>query len=189
MSPHKFKFGILDSSSREVPYEYADQWAIGQTTGPGRLVIAPRGRHVALLRSLSAVMAEPFYLLYVLVVATDYGEPGRYQSSELLSKQDLLEFLNRFEQFLESDGRHHLWVKSIGEPDLLVYDRHNVIYAYGALDGFKTILTREGLTESPKIKVPSPHVHYYIQEYDADCRALLESSNWEHSPLREQDEG
>ncbi len=109
-------------------------------------------------------------MLYVLVVLRDYGEPGRYQSPEPLSKLDLLEFLNRFEKFLESDGRHHLWVKSIGEPDLLVYDRHNLIYAYGSLEKFQAILTTEGLAETPSIKIPSPHVHYYNQKYDADCR-------------------
>ena len=71
---------------------------------------------------------------------------------------------------------------------MLVYDRHNVIYAYGALDKFKKILTAQALAETPKIKVPSPHVHYYNKEYDADCRALLEYWSWQRSPLREQDE-
>jgi hypothetical protein len=133
-------------------------------------------------------MQEPFYLLYVLVVPRDYGEPGRYQSSDPHSKRDLLEFLNRFEQFLESDGRHHLWIKSIGESDLLVYDRHNLIYAYGDLDKFKRILRKEAFTETPRIKIPSPHVHHYNQDYDADCRALIEYWGWQHSPLLEQDE-
>ena len=188
MSPQKLKFGILDSSSRETPYEYSGEWAIEQTTGPGRLVIGPRIRQMALLRALSGVMDEPFHLLYVLVVPRDYGVPGRYQSSEPHSKQDLLEFLNRFGQFLESDGRHHLWVQSIGEPDLLVYDRHNLIYTYGGLDKFKRILTTEALAETPRIKIPSPHVHYYHKKYDADCRALLKYWSWRRSPLREQDE-
>jgi hypothetical protein len=99
-----------------------------------------------------------------------------------------LGFLNRFEQFLESDGRHHLWLKSIGEPDLLVYDRHNLIDAYGRLEDFKRTLTIMALAETPQIKIPSPHVHYYNAGYDDDCRALLRFWNWQHSPLREQDE-
>jgi hypothetical protein len=133
-------------------------------------------------------MEELFYLLYVLVVTRDHSKPGRYQSPEPVSKQDLFEFLNRFEKFLESDGRHHLWVKSIGGPDLLVYDRHNVIYAYGSLDKFKRILTTAGLAETTSIKIPDPHVHYYNQEYDADCRTLLKYWNWQHFPLGENDE-
>jgi hypothetical protein len=188
VSPHDFKFGTLSGSSLEVPYEYPDEWSIEQTTGPSRLVIAAGGRQADLLRALCAVMEEPFYLLYVLVVPRDCGEPGRYQSPEQLSKEDVLGFLNRFEKFLESDGRHHLWIKSIGEPDLLVYDRHNLIYAYGRLDDFKKILTTRALAEGPKAKIPSPHVHCYNAKYDDDCRALLGHWNWQRSPLREQDD-
>jgi hypothetical protein len=188
MSPQNLKFGILDNSSKEIPYEYSGQWAIEQTTSSNRLVIGPRAHQIALLQTLSDVMEEPFYLLYVLVVPRDYGEPGRYQTAEAHSKEDLSGFLNQFGEFMESDGRHHLWIKANQGPDLLVYDRHNVIYTYGSLEKFKSILMAEALKETQLIKIPSPHVHHYNKKYDADCRALLEYWSWHHSPLRHQDE-
>ena len=188
MPPHNLKFGILDSLSREVPYQYSDEWALDQTTGSSRLVIASRINQVALLRALSSVMNEPFYLLYVLVVPRRDQEAGRYESSDPHSKQQVFDFLNCFEKFLESDGRHHLWIKSMEEPDLLVYDRHNLTYAYGDLEKFKKVLATAGLAETPSIKIPSPHVHYYHGEYDANCKTLLGYWDWRHSPLLELDE-
>jgi hypothetical protein len=185
----KFKFGILENGSIEhpLPYSYGDQWAEEQTTGPKRLAIGPSQGHITLFRDLSSVMKEPFGILYVLVVPRGDGEPGRYQSPTPLSRQEVLTFLNRFGDFLESDGRHHLWLQSVGESDLLVYDRHNIIYAYGALDGFAKILSTKAMMRTEKIRVPDPHVHCYREEYDSDCRDLLEYWEWKQSPLRDAD--
>jgi hypothetical protein len=132
-------------------------------------------------------MDEPFGILYVLVVPRGDREAGRYQSPNPVSRQDLLSFLNRFEHFLESDGRHNLWVASIGEPDLLVYDRHNLVYAYGRLEHFKKILEAKAIAETQQVKIPSPHVHYYHEEYDQDESRLLGHWNWKRSSLRNQD--
>ena len=111
MGALNFKFGALDSESRETAYEYPNEWAIEKTTGPARLIIGPARDHVNLLRDLLQVMKEPFDLLYVLVVPRSEDAPGRYQTPFPLSREDILAFLHRFQHFLESDGRHHLWLK------------------------------------------------------------------------------
>jgi hypothetical protein len=187
VSEHNFKFGRLDGTSQEVPHVYPDSWAMEKSGDRDRLVITPSVRQIDLLRDLAQGMHEPFGILYVLVVPRSEQEPGRYQSPLPLSRQDLLSFLNRFELFLESDGRHNLWVASIGDPDLLVYDRHNLIYAYGRLECFKKVLEKKAIAKVLEIKIPSPHVHHYHRKYDEDADGLLKYWNWNQSALRDQD--
>jgi len=187
VSEQDFKFGRLEGNSREIPHVYPDSWAKERTGDQDRLVITQAVHQVNLVRDLSQIMDEPFGILYVLVVPRGEHEAGRYQSPNPVSRQDLLSFLNRFEHFLESDGRHNLWVASIGEPDLLVYDRHNLIYSYGRLEHFKKILETKGIAETPQVKIPSPHVHYYHEEFDENESQLLKYWDWKRSPLRNQD--
>jgi hypothetical protein len=73
---------------------------------------------------------------------------------------------------------------------MLVYDRHNLIYAYGPLPEFVAILMRQGLTEvqPDSIVVPDPHSHHYHPVFDSDAERLLNSLEWKRSPLPEQDE-
>jgi hypothetical protein len=40
--PAPFKFGYLDQSKKILPFDYDDTWAVEKTSGPERLVIAPR---------------------------------------------------------------------------------------------------------------------------------------------------
>jgi hypothetical protein len=71
---------------------------------------------------------------------------------------------------------------------MLVYDRHNVIYAYGPLDRFIAVLNSAGLTESKQVHFPSPHAHHYHPEFDADEKRILRTEEWTISPLRPGDE-
>ena len=187
MSEPIFKFGRLEGTSQEIPHVYPDSWAMEKSGDRDRLVISPSFRQIDLLRDLSQGMHEPFGILYVLVVPRTDQEPGRYQSPHPVSWQDLLSFLSRFELFLESDGRHNLWVASIGDPDLLVYDRHNLIYAYGRLEYFKKILEKKATVKVEEVKIPSPHVHHYHKKHDEDADELLRYWNWKWAPLRDQD--
>jgi len=182
------KFGLLDKSWREIPHNYPDVWATQKTSGPDRLVIAPASRHVYLLLKMSSLMSEPFSLLYVLVASRGEAPEGRYESSQFLSREDVAAFLKRFGAFLESDGRHHFWIKSTAESELLVYDNHNLIYGYGCLGRFKEMLEREGLVEAPNVVIPYPHSHFFHDEFDSEQEQLLSFCKWEHSPLRDEDE-
>ena len=60
-------------------------------TGTRRVAALVPNEQADLLQRLSALLPEPFYVLYVLHTPRGEGEPGRYQSTELsrLSHQAL----------------------------------------------------------------------------------------------------
>jgi hypothetical protein len=82
---------------------------------------------VELIHKLTNQLTEPFLLLYVLVVPRGKSEPVRYQS-EPVNTEELDRFLHRYQDFLEGDARHNLWIRS-SDDGMLVFDRHNIIYA------------------------------------------------------------
>src|SRR5580704_14661231 len=149
-----YKFGWIPNE--ECRYEYPDIFAIEKTSGPTRLVIAPSANHVSILVDLLRVMSEPFGILYVLVVARGGNEAGRYQIANPVSREQAEEFLKRFTDYFENDGRHNIWVASVSGSDQLVYDRHNVIYAYGPLLEFENVLLGRGLASVESVRFPSP---------------------------------
>ena len=181
-----YKFGSLDGAE-EKSYQYSDTFALEQTSGPERLVIAPAGRHVLLLRDLLSVMPEPFGILYVLVVPRAHGEAGRYQIANPASRSEVESFLHTFQDFLEQDARHHIWIASTTTSDLVVYDNHNVIYAYGRLPEFVQCLVKRGLKKEEVVRFPSPHAHKYNAIFDQDQERVLNYWEWERFPLRESD--
>ena len=180
-----YKFGWIPNEHRS--YEYADIFAVEKTSGPERLVIAPSANHVSILIDLLEVMPEPFGILYVLVVPRGGSEAGRYQTANPVSREQAEKFLKRFREFFEYDGRHDIWVASMSGPDQLVYDRHNVIYAYGPLPEFENLLSGRGLAKVESVRFPSPHTHNYHAAFDQDGRDVLHHWDWRRSPFHESE--
>jgi hypothetical protein len=181
-----YKFGFLNPDDQE--YFYPNTWAWEKTSDQHRLAVAPRSNYVATLLRHVERMSGPFFVLYVLVVARGGAETGRYQSVELQSRETLQGFLHEFKAFFEQDGRHHLWIRSASDAAMLVYDRHNIIYAYGPLEEFRGILFEIGLEESKSIGTPDPHIHHYNESLDSEERRLLGYWEWDRTPLRDQDD-
>ena len=181
------KFGHI-VSDEELDFTYPDIWVQEKTTGPNRLAIAPRQKQTELLIDLMSTMDGPFGILYVLVVPRGGGMAGRYQSPEPLNADHVQSFLNRFRRFLEEDGRHSLWIASVNSSSLLVYDRHNIIYAYGDLDRIKQVLLHHSLEERGSLNLPVPHIHRYHAAYDELEDEILSSCDWIFSELRDSDE-
>ena len=175
---------LLSGPGPETPHEYNHVFDLQQTTGPSRLVLAPRRDHVDLLLSLIEAMPEPLGLLYVLVVPRSEREPGRYQSEEMWDRAVVASFLERFRDALELDGRHHLWIAS-DDGSMLVYDNHQVIYAYGDLDAFEDLARTHGLVPGDVV-YPAPHVHCYHERFDADEAAILDEYAWIRYDLVEE---
>ncbi len=160
-----------DSSSRE--------------TNPRIEATLPHG-DTKVFGKLTECMSEPCIVLYVLHTPRGEGKPGRYQSSPLAG-EELKDFLDRFGSFFSSDSRFDLWIHSPTDQATLVWDRHNLIFAYGItakfLECFKSLKFTEGIPE-----VPSPHEHYYRKEFDSDASELLDRWDWSYSELRPDDE-
>jgi hypothetical protein len=161
------------------PHEYPNVWAAEKTSdGGSRLLIAPSTDQVELLIRLLQPMPEPFWLLYVLVVNRGDSELGRYQSPAPQTRDGAERFLRGFRAFLEKDGRHNVWIASASSADMLIYDRHNVIYAYGSLIEWRSILSEAGFSEIPLIRIPSPHSHHYHQSMDDEERRMVGYWEW-----------
>ena len=169
-----------------LPHDHGKVYAYEKTASAPRLCIAASFNGAQLLRDLTQPLAEPFLLLYVLVVPRGGGEFGRYQSGPL-SRDELDLLFQQFGRFWESDGRHNVWVRSFDEG-MLIYDRHNIIYAYGPLDRFESRLVDHGYTLTPSLSLDFAHQHSYHQEFDDLERDLTARFADRRSDLREGDE-
>jgi hypothetical protein len=181
-----FKLGTLVDGN-DVPAFYDGVWCLEHTTGSDRLVIAPRSDHVRLMLELASLWRSPIFILYVLVVPRGSHAAARYQAPAPVSLDEARALLERFETFLTEDGRHHLWLAAPEGGGTLVYDRHNVIYAYGPIDAYESVLAAQGLRNG-EVRFPVPHSHHYHPEHDAEEDELLAYWNWRSSPLQAQDE-
>jgi len=171
----------------QVPWSFNDVYRREKTTGADRLVIAPSKDQIGVLLDLATVWSGDYWLLYVLLVSRCDQEPGRYQSPKLLTYDELASFCSQFKQYLETDGRHHFWIGSANQVGTLVYDQHNIIYAYGPLEQYEALLTRRGL-RSGEISIPSPHTHCFNPENDQQEKNFLGHWQWIRTPLRDGDE-
>ncbi len=168
---------------RDCPPTFAKEM---QRSGTERLAIGLPGSATNTFRRLTEAMSGPFFILYVLHTPRGEGEPGRYQSEEVSSTQ-LEKFLERFEAFLSGDARHDVWVRSISNGDLVVLDRHNMIFAYGDLANFIRKLGELGFRNQAPAAL-GDHLHHYRQEFDAEAADLLSAFEWHRTPLRPEDE-
>jgi len=183
------KFAAMAPNGEEAPYPYQDRWRLEKTTGPDRLVVAPRRHgHVNALLDMAKTLREPFGILYVLLLPrTDSHAPGRYQSPSPTDWADTEAFVTRFRDYFEGDGRHGLWLMSLPDSATLVYDQHDLIYAYGPLDQYRDVLSQRGFEEGAAA-IPAPHQHRYNAEFDASEQELMAYWDWRHFPLKAGDD-
>jgi hypothetical protein len=166
------KFASRVNGELWLAHDYGKVYAIEKTkNGNKRLRIAVSYDGSQILRTLSRSLKEPFFLLYVLVIYRGGGEIGRYQSDEL-SREELDAMFARYGEFWDSDGRHSVWLRSQADEATLVYDRHNLIYAYGPLERFELVLETLGYTATPKVPLSFEHQHWYYEEFDSLEREL-----------------
>ena len=169
-------------------HDYGKVYAIEKTTdGNKRLCVAVSYDGSQILRMLSRSLKEPFLLLYVLVIFRGGGKEGRYQSDEL-SQKDLDAIFARYKEFWDTDGRHSIWLRSDTNDATLVYDRHNLIYAYGPLERFELVLETLGYTATAKVSLSFEHQHCYYPEFDALERELTAKFADRRTELRPGDE-
>ena len=176
----------IDLTPDSRPFRYPATFRREPTSGPERLVVGNSSGNVDLFRSLVLELEPPYWLLYVLVVGRGGSTEGRYQS-EPHTLEEFEELIARYAAYFSEDARFHLWAFSEADESTIVWDRHDVLYLYGPLDRFEQSLDTRGYVRGP-VEVPSPHVHHYREQFDADAIDLLASRPWHHTPLRPDDD-
>ena len=185
ISEEPFKIGTHLRGQGIVEFRYDDVFEPQLDRDPQRLLIAPEHRHVDLIQRLIREIPPPYSVLYILVAPHSGAREGRYMLTEQ-TEDHLNELLIANREYLEGDARHHLWLGSETDGSLLVYDQHNVIYAYGQLDQYSAILKAQGL-HAGRVQFPYPHTHHFrssLNHYEAD---LLAAHDWQWNPLEEED--
>lgn len=175
------KIDSIEKDLNEHPFLYGKIYECQEK----RLKVAADKEQINLLLKLVGHLKPPYYIIYVLVVSRLDNELGRYQSPLFDSKEELTKFLTEFATYLESDARHHLWIGTIDNSGLLVYDQHNVIYAYGNLDNYETTLNNNGFANK-SFDFPAPHIHNYHQENDIFEDKIINTLDWQIFPLDEE---
>jgi hypothetical protein len=171
---------------RQEPHLYGDIWQRQQTSGPERLVIAPDRDHTGLMLELASLWHENYYVLYVLLIPPEGKQAGRYQSPDM-GYPELRDFCKEFGDFIESDGRHSFWINSpVGEA-LLVYDHHNLIYAYGDLARYEHLLEQRNFVKD-QVKIPVPHSHIFLDDSIEPLERLMARYEWRWSELHPDDD-
>src|SRR5947208_3394735 len=104
-TPIRPKFGVPPSpQDKDIfeprPFHYPNLFDVQEIKGPQRIVLAPAARHIDLLLALLAELAEPFGILYVLLLSRlGKAEPGRYQSPQPVGRIILNNSVRDFETF------------------------------------------------------------------------------------------
>jgi len=183
----KYKLTAFDKDGNHPPHNFGNLYDIEQTTGCDRLVIASDFNQVDLITKLTSQLTPPFYVLYVLLVSRLGYESGRYQSPLFETHEMLFAFFKKYREYIETDCRFHLWIGTANNSGTLVFDRHNIIFAYGQTDKYIKILKQEGFRKH-KICIPSPHTHNYYPDNDKYEESITQECDWKHFPLAEDDD-
>ncbi|MCX5677031.1 MAG: hypothetical protein NTX87_18740 [Planctomycetota bacterium] len=196
MTEKPFKFGVPlhaeKADPRGRPHQYPNIWAREKAGARERLVLAPAEKHVDLVIDLLGEMPEPFGILYVLLVSRCDRKAGRYQSQDVTDRPTTERFLRDYADYFENDGRHHVWVASVGEEAgeaaQVIYDNHNIVYAYGLIERLIDVAAQWSLTEQSEVRFPVPHQHQYNREYDGDEDRLMQQHAWKYFSLQPYDD-
>ena len=180
-----FKFGTYDNDI-DTEYYYQNNWALEQYPNFKRIVVAPKDNQIELIQNIIRDFEPPYYILYVLVVSRCDNEPGRYQCPYPLNDIEINNFSNKFKDYFETDGRHHIWIGSAKTKQLAVYDNHNIIYIYGDTHNIQQKFNNLGFKEEP-VQIPAPHTHLYNVENDNYEIEVMDYCEWVKFPLGEQD--
>jgi len=178
----KVKFSIGELENTETEFDYGKIYEISETS----IKISANEKQVELLTKLVNNLNPPFYFLYVLVVSRTEKGIGRYQSPLFENRYELINFLVKYQEYFETDGRHHIWIGTTDNSGILVYDQHNVIFGYGAMNKFKKTISKIGYKEK-EFEFPAPYCHSFHVENDDYEKSIVNYFDWELFPLQPQD--
>ncbi|MBK1884501.1 hypothetical protein JIN85_18945 [Luteolibacter pohnpeiensis] len=169
-----------------IVHRYPKVFVREKTSGADRLKIEASQEGTQTMLLLASVLGAPFAALYVLLVPRGGSAEGRYQSP-WMSRSELSDLFERFASYWDQDARHHIWLFSDPDRATLVYDQHNVIFAYGPIEDYIRVLETSGYSEAQALAFPAPHTHRYHVAFDQEERDLVSLPGWTKSPLRKGD--
>jgi hypothetical protein len=181
-----FKIGTLYGPD-DTEFQYDNIYQLEKYPTWSRLAIGAKDKQIPLMLEIIKSWHGPFGVLYVLVTSRLGHELGRYQIPEPCSFDDLELFAYTFQEYFEQDGRHHLWFTDMPSRSQLVYDNHDIIYAYGNIEWYCQFLDARGFSRQD-VRIANPHSHLYNQEFDRCEDEILKYWNWKHFPLQEHDD-
>ncbi len=177
------KISTIDNNEE---YAWNNVYELEEFQSFNRLKIGCASLEVAAILNFCKNMNGPFGVLHVLLVSRTGERPGRYESTPF-TYEELELFLWENQEYIEQDGRHHIWVSSLSNEGQFIYDQHNFIYAYGDTEGYMKILQEKGFTQD-SIEITCPHTHNYHFEFDDHERSLTQQPKWKHHPLQDGDD-
>jgi hypothetical protein len=152
----------------------------------GKVFATAPGGDPLTFESLAKCLTPPLMLLYVLHTPRGEARPGRYQSPPM-SGDEFREFVGHFRNYLQADGRFDLWVHSEQDDATVVWDRHNLIHAYGQRECMIETLRALGF-DAGEPGIDFAHQHHYRPSQDENARELLAYFPWSYSSLESADE-
>jgi len=182
----KLKFSVFDNNNNHINYDYGNVYETDILESTQRLIIGTSSNQVDQILKLAETIEPPFYILYVLIINRLGHQEGRYLSPPIQTRQELEYFLTEYRAYFETDGRHSIWVGALDNSAKLIYDQHNVIFAYGMIENYLAVLKTFGF-RSKKFTLPKPHSHSYHSDNDKYEDKILEHWDWEYNPLEESD--
>ncbi len=184
---YRYTYGTLDKNNELVTYENHDTWCIRESSAVKRIIIAPKSNQIELLLEIAKGFESPLRIFYALFRPGNSSiERGRYHCPDYLNYEDVEIFCKKFSNYLETDGRHHLWIFSANDKGIkqfLIYDNHRLLQVFDDVDRIKDILEKKNFREE-EISVPEPHIHLSNPDNDVFERELLDYWDWVHSPFR-----
>jgi hypothetical protein len=172
------KLLVLDRN-KPVPKIWGRGYELQEFRWGRRIRCSTDGDRVEFLRSLLDRYPGPFAITYVLEDKhrTSYRE-GRYRSPSL-TRQQVDFFLEKFSDFIQNDGRHHIYVSCSTSGGAVIYDQHDFFFVYGSLDQHMLRLRSEGFR--PTAYDLREHAHA-IKGDSAALDELLRFWPWAYSP-------
>lgn len=183
----KYPYGTLNEKDEVVIPENNDTCCIKQEFN--RITVAPKNDKMGLVLEIVRGFKTPLKIVYMLFrPGNDLSVRGRYQTRDPFRFEDVEVFCNKFKEYLETDGRHQLWILSDSEEgtqQLLIYDNHGLIHVFNDVERVKALLEKRHFREEEiTVPVPEPHTHFSYSDNNVFERDLLSYWQWTHSPFR-----
>lgn len=177
------RFSAVGPQGQRFPVRRGDVWM--REPASGRLAIATDGDPLALLLDLTAAWTGPFKVLLVLADAAGDYVPGRYES-DWLDRAQMESFFRSHAVVLAGSGSHGVWLASPVEERQIVWDRHEILYAHGALDEVEAALRARGFRQG-EVATPAAHAHDSPPELAGATERMLAERGWHRWPLGASD--